>query len=131
MQPNAWYAVLPSTLLDQRGVYACRIHDSEVVLWRDAQGCPQAVRDIHPDRAEPLRPQALQTLVREHDAEDCRVVGPVRYSIPARPVLSEHRLQQLPVAEGFGQLWLWSGPEPARPEGVQSQGLGPLSGAPA
>ncbi len=111
---NAWYAVAWSHEAG-RALFARRVCNEPLVLYRQENGTPVALRDLCWHRQLPL---SKGTLVG--DQVQCGYHG-LRFDcsgrcvhIPAQATISPHaRVRRYPVADKHRLLWVWMGAEDA------------------
>jgi phenylpropionate dioxygenase-like ring-hydroxylating dioxygenase large terminal subunit len=116
---DAWYVGVASTQLRDAPV-AITLHGAPIVLFRDADGCPQALHDRCPHRGVTLSLGTVSagTIAcayhgwRFDGAGRCRHIPSLRedQTIKSAPV------RRYPVAEQDGYVWLWTGAD--EPEGA-------------
>ncbi len=109
---NAWYVACLSRDLS-RELKAMTFLAQPVVLYRDGQGLPVALEDACPHRKLPL---SMGRLKGDHvecgyhgltfDRRGLCVDAPTQGRIPAFACVKSY-----PVAEKWGLIWIWMGPE--------------------
>ncbi len=117
---EAWYYALPASCLKPRAMRAKIMLGEPVLLGRDADGAPFALRDICPHRGMPLSAGRFDG----HEIECCYhgwrfESGGQCTLIPAlvpnqRHPLDRVREHRYPVREVQGNLWIYFGEDPAR-----------------
>lgn len=117
---NAWYVVLTSGEVPKSRAVGFRRLGQDLVFWRDASGQVAAAVDQCPHRHAKLSPGRIRDGHIECPFHGFRFDGTGACTrIPAqpeRPIPRAMRLLSVPVREGHGFVWAWTGPDPA-PDG--------------
>lgn len=113
---NCWYTAAWDYELDDRTLLSRKFLDEQIVIWRQRNGTPVAIRDLCPHRFVPM-----SIGKRVGDALECGyhgltfdgagrcVAAPCQNTIPKAA-----RVKSYPMAEKHGFLWIWMGdPEKA------------------
>lgn len=119
---NAWYAAAWADEVDGDTLFHRTLLGEDILLARDADGVPRAMRNRCPHRFVPLH---LGT--RQDDVIECPYHG-LKFGMDGRCVFNPHgdgaippnaRARSYPMAERHMLLWIWMGdPERADPAAI-------------
>ena len=114
---NTWYPVAYSEQLQADEVFATRLWNEPVVLYRDAKGEPVCVRDVCPHRSAPLSMGDVSDGVLRcfyhgwgfSEGGQCVDVPTIPSSGGKQPNWERFRCTSYSVVEHDGLVWVWRG----------------------
>jgi phenylpropionate dioxygenase-like ring-hydroxylating dioxygenase large terminal subunit len=107
---NCWYGLAWASELDGDALVSRRILGKALVVFRDAQGSPTALRDRCPHRMAPLSRGALRDGIVECAYHGLRFDGSGQcVHNPFGPVPDRATVEHFTVKEKDKMLWIWLG----------------------
>lgn len=113
---NTWYVAAMSTEVGSEALFHRRLLDTSVLIYRQADGTPVAMRDRCPHRFAPLHLGK-----RVGDGVACHYHG-LQFNCSGQCTFNPHgdgktppnaRVQTFPLQERYGFIWIWMGDAPA------------------
>lgn len=109
---NTWYVAALSTDVDAYNLFTRKIMNTNVVIYRNQQGEPVALRDRCPHRFAPL------SLGRREGDELICPYHALKFDCTGKCTLNPHgkghiptaaKVQTFPMMDRYGFLWIWMG----------------------